>query len=77
MFGPFESAKFGTLSTTTDYGAEINEQYLKVGFIDTSSSGGGFGEWTGDLGSSGAAATVALDAPLIRAFVWPSVVYST
>jgi hypothetical protein len=72
-FGPFESAKFGTLSTTTSYGAELNEQYLKVGFIDSSSSGGGFTTAT----STGAAATVALDAPIIRAFVWPSVVYSS
>lgn len=73
MFGPFESAKFGTLSTSTTYGAELNEQYLKVGFIDSSSSGGGFGI----TGSSGAASTAALDAPVIRAFVWPSVVYSS
>lgn len=77
MFGPFESAKFGTLSTTTSYGAHLNEQYLKVGFVDSSSSGGGHGWNTGELGSSGASATVALDAPLIRAFVWPSVVYSS
>lgn len=72
-FGPFESAQFGHLSTSTSYGAELNEQYLKVGFVDTSSSGGGFGV----VGSSGAASSVVLDAPLIRAFVWPSVRFST
>jgi hypothetical protein len=69
-FGPFESAQFGILSTTTSYGAELNEQYLEVSFVDTSSSGGG-------TGSAGAASTAALDAPLIRAFVWPSVTYSS
>jgi hypothetical protein len=72
-FGPFESAQFGTESTTTSYGAELNEMYLKVGFIDSSSSGGGFGI----TGSSGAASTAVLDPILIRAFKWPSVVYST
>lgn len=72
-FGPFESAQFGHLSTSTSYGAELNEQYLKVGFIDSSSSGGGFG----DGGSSGAASSAALDPILIRAFHWPRVRFST
>ena len=39
FYGPFESAGFGNLSTSTSYGEEINGNYLIVSYIQTSSSG--------------------------------------
>jgi len=68
FFGPYESAQFGCLSTSTSYGAELGEFYLSLYHIWTSSSGG--------TASSTATAAAQGDA-YIRGFKFPSVSFST
>ena len=68
FYGPFESAKFGNLSTSTSYGEELNGNYLIVYFVHTSSSGGT---------PTSEAATADPGEIHIEGFRWPQVTYST
>jgi hypothetical protein len=69
-FGPFDCAQFGHESTSTSFGAERHDKYLKVFYVDTTSSGHG-------LTSAGVASGKAYDPPLLVAIAFPSVVYSS
>ncbi len=68
LYGPFDSAHFGNLSTSTSYGAELNDNYLIVYYYQTSSSA---------CTSSSDAATVDPGELHIEGLRWPQVAYTT
>ena len=68
LFGPFASAGYGNLSTSTSQGAELNDQYAIVYLINTTSSG---------ASPDSTAAGVDIGEVHIEAFRFPQVAYST
>jgi hypothetical protein len=67
-YGPFDSMRFGNLSTSTSYGEELNGNYLIVYHYQTSSSA---------CTATSDAATAAPGEVHIEAFRWPQVAFST